>query len=192
MADLGAIAVIGNLTSQLDDQSPDLWPSSIEKGNLSAGLSGQVPAGYAFTLQLTSELEPLFFGYTPSAGGFVTFKSGRDDAVGNPLPPSQKQSRPGVLKRLLIPVTAGARTISVDVLIADERVAVGPFPRLVVKAGQEAGLHADVVATAAGISGWQTLTCSFTANRAGVVEVWREQPSFSFQRDVWWDNLTVS
>jgi hypothetical protein len=161
-------------------------------GNLSGGLSGQAAAGYGRTLQLTSELEPLFFGYTPAAGGYVTFKSGRDDAVGNPAPSSQKQSRPGVLKRLLVPVAAGARTISVDCRIEDERVADGPFPKLIVKTSQEAGLHADVVATAVGVTGWQTLTCAFTAQLAGVVEVWREQPSFSFQRDVWWDNLTVS
>jgi len=192
MADLGAIAVIGNLTSQLDDQSPDVFPSRIESGNLAKGLLGQVPVGYARTLQLTSELEPLFFNFTPAAGGFVTFKSGRDDTVGNSTPPSQKQSRPGTLKRLLVPVSVGARTISIDVLVDHEDVAVPPFPLLIVKATPEIGLFDDVIAIAAGVAGWQTLTCGFTALYSGVVEVWREQPSFSFQRDVWWDNLTAS
>lgn len=122
----------------------------------------------------------------------------RDDEVGNPSPPSQRQTRPGIFTSLM-PVTAGARTISVDVKLVSPdpnnnspATALLPFPRITVRANPEVGLHADVVFSAVATYEWQTLTASFVATAPGVVELWREKRCLRMDDVMYWDNLRVT
>jgi len=117
-------------------------------------------------------------------------KSQRDDSTGNPTPPSQVQYEYGMLEGILVGVSAGARTLTLDCrLEADPGAALRP--QVLVKANADIGLLADVAVAAAAGTAWQTITVPFTAWRAGAVAVHRfkrQQGEFR----VWWDNLTVT
>lgn len=117
-------------------------------------------------------------------------KNQRDDTKGNPSAPSQRHSQYGYLKKLFVPVDAGARTVSLDCLM-DQDPGASFRPQLIVRANSDIGISSDVVVTAASGTSWQTLTASFTAKNQGVVEVWR----FHRDRDitnVWWDNVSTT
>jgi hypothetical protein len=140
-----------------------------------------------------------------SSVGYWPFRSQRDDAVGNPTGPSQRQIGKGGLG-LVVAALAGSNTWTIDVKF---EAGNGPYPRFRVKADPTLGLYADVIVTAAapasidtrsGISGstegfrkggyaWQTLTLVFTLAVAGAVELVREKQTPGMDL-VWWDKLT--
>lgn len=113
--------------------------------------------------------------------------SGRDDAVGNPLP-SYLVPRHGMACHpgFRLTVNEGEREISVDVL-QPEASAERPFLR--VKANPDIGLTADITTTALAGTGWQTLIAPLTATADGAVrvELWNADPGFP----CWFDNLGV-
>jgi hypothetical protein len=146
-----------------------------------AGLLGLSQVGPGFCRGLVDVQAPANVMY---------LNSGRDDAIGNPLPPGQKQGRPGILTGLLIPITAGARQIFIDVL-QEVDVGVGLRPRMTLKANADVGLHSDLVVDAAAGVAWQTLTAAFTATGTGAVEVWREKRYQGMDDAIWWDNLRL-
>jgi hypothetical protein len=115
--------------------------------------------------------------------------SGYDLTQGNPTAPSQRMRGGVTLRRLLVPVAAGARSISID---CKNELSEAPYPRILIKADHTLGIHADVEAVAASGSAWQTLTLNFTVRNAGVVEVLREKRHPSFDKYVWWDNVVVT
>lgn len=202
MADFGVVALDGQ--REIDSygaisqtgphvQESIVWDGQLERGSYlglsqagSQYLRGVVCVGMAehfmFLAQYTSLLQT------------ARVRSGRDDVVGNPTPPSQKQGAPGILRHLLIPLSTGAHTISIDVLFTAPGAAQRPepFPRMTVRANPDVGLLADVVAQAVDAETWQTLMASFSTTKPGVVEVWREKRCLGMDDTVWWDNLTVS
>lgn len=85
-----------------------------------------------------------------------------------------------------VAVDAGARTITAAI---KQPLAGTARASLVVMANKNVGLLADVVATAAVGTGWQTLTCSFTATSAGAVRVQLRNNSGNACK---FDDLTVA
>lgn len=114
----------------------------------------------------------------------------RDDAIGNPVGPSQRQDGSGILgpdgMAILWPIhEAGTRTFNIDVKYIPD---IAPRPRIIAKANPEVGLLTELIDEAASSASWQTLTVSFSAIAVGVVEVWREVPSGYQDARTWWDN----
>lgn len=121
--------------------------------------------------------------------GYWPHKTQRDDAIGNPTPPSQVQHSYCILKQLLVPVLVGSRTLSIDCKMSVDRGA-STRPQMIVKANPVVGLQDDITVTATAGTNWQTLTAQFTTIAIGAVEVWR----FNRDRDlgaIWWDNLRI-
>jgi hypothetical protein len=106
----------------------------------------------------------------------IPINSGRDDLVGTPLPPSQKQAAKSILKGIRWPVTAGAHSFSIDCKYTPNTT---PRPRIILRANSAVGIPADIVVDAPAGTGWVTLTANITALASGVVEIWREFPQFN-------------
>lgn len=129
---------------------------------------------------------------------YFPFPSQRDDTIGTPTAPSQRQID-GILVGLLAKARSGANTFAIDVKF---EAGNGPYPKLVVKANPSLGLLADASDTGVvpssidpGTAGyrrdgyaWQTLQVTFTVNADGVVEFWRQKQTTGHDL-VWWDNF---
>jgi hypothetical protein len=115
---------------------------------------------------------------------YMVAPTGRDNTFGNPTPALQV-ARFGFYP-VRIAVSAGARTLSVDVL-QPEAAAERPFVRI--RRNADIGLLADVEAVAGYSETWQTLTANFDASENGgvLVELWNGSPADA----CWWDNLLV-
>lgn len=144
------------------------------------------------------------YGYFPYGGLYLhgvmiqtrvvhVVNAARDDVIGNPVGPSQRQDGSGIIgpdrNAILWPIhEVGTRTFNIDVKYTPD---VSPRPRIIAKANPEVGLLADLVDEAVSSAGWQTLTVSFSALAVGIVEVWREVPSGYADARTWWDNVRV-
>jgi hypothetical protein len=112
----------------------------------------------------------------------------RDNALGTPTPPSQRQAVVGIIKDIFWPVEAGARSISISCRYTGS----GTPPRLIVKANGPVGLTADLTGSPSSSGSFVTIgPLTFTAIAAGVIHVWRERREYGTQ-DVNWDNLQVT
>jgi hypothetical protein len=114
----------------------------------------------------------------------------RDDTDGDGGPPSQKQQRPGVLRDIYVPVTAG---VPIRITLACRYSPdADPRPRMLVRANSDVGLTGDLEVVAPSGSGWTTLTTSFTPTADGVVQVWREMRSLEAGAFAAWDAAEIS
>jgi hypothetical protein len=145
------------------------------QGARSAPLTGRLSAAPAVLclLQLGTR-GPLLLG------------AGRDDTQGQTTAPSQSHPRPGILKDVFWPVSAGMRSFSIDCK------STGGAPRLRVQAAPDLGIASEQIVTAVAGSGWQTLTFTFTALAAGVIWMWRERTDADLSHQLWWDNIIVA
>jgi hypothetical protein len=112
--------------------------------------------------------------------------SGIDTAVGDEAPSLKLRGYHKFSFPALLPVEAGARSITVDVL---QPVAAAARCQLIVKASRKIGLLEDMVVTAGAGTGWQTLTASFTATANGAVRIVLLNPGSG--RDAWFDNVAI-
>lgn len=120
-------------------------------------------------------------------GGAISL---REDADGNPTPPSERQRR-GVLRGILWPVAVGTRRFQIDVRSNIDEGA-GKRPRIRVVANLEVGVVSDIVVSAGAGTGWQTLDSGDVVISAnGVLEVWRELPGSSVGNYALWDNIVI-
>jgi len=126
--------------------------------------------------------------------GTTTYTAGayRDDTLGNPGGPSQRQDVPGALWDIYWPVETGARTISIDCRqSADPGASLRP--RLLLRGNSQMGVPDDLAATMDGtVEEWVTLTISVTVTVAGVLLVGRERRVWDAARYVNWDNVSVT
>ncbi len=117
---------------------------------------------------------------------------GKRTDVGSPSASSQLQHGPGRIL-MLVPVSAGARTVSVDARWWPDSGA-GQRPRLVVKRDLEIGVQADISAEADASTepAFTTIALDVTVAVDGVLECYREQQDT--RQDAWtlWDNLAVT
>ncbi len=156
---------------------PDLGVIGI-KGLLTTRLQGQVKTGTARVIMIGAQPLYLF--------------NRRDDALGNPSPPSQRQGPLHTLRDIYWPVAAGFRTFAIDVRFHGMQSGTLK-PRVHVKANPQVGLNADaVLMPSVGVDAWETLTFSFTATATGVLSVWREVQDYSADAQANWDNIVVN
>jgi len=127
--------------------------------------------------------------YLPGIG-YWPLKTQKSNTIGSSTPPSQIQGRNGYLRGIVLPLTAGAHVVTIN-MKTELDTGIAYRPQFIVKANNEVGLHADVTATAIAGTDWQTLTCSFTTTSDGAVEILRYKRGPDHVR-LWWDNLTVS
>ncbi len=127
---------------------------------------------------------------TPGVLGY-TAGAVRDDVIGNPTAPSQKQMVPGV-SRFPWTVEVGTRTISIDCRqSADPGASLRP--RLLVRGKAAFGVPDDVIATMDGtVNGWVTLTVTVVITVAGALWVDRERRDWNLSHNVWWDNVRAA
>lgn len=141
MGDLGAIGTLGLARDEYVQ-------SLIQSGN-----------GVQLRRLVPGTMPPLFLG------------TGRDDADGNPAPPSLKLR--GLTEWVILwPLKAGVNTFAIDCKYGPDDGA-GARPQVILRADDTLGIHADLVVTlGAGADAWQTSpTISVTPRAAGVARI---------------------
>lgn len=153
MADLGSIAAIGLATRSSRDQGPRWALFGVDSALRTKAHRDQGPRAHFRRLVCGDQAYAL---------------GGRDNAQGNPSPPSLRLDVKGTY-RLRWTVAAGARSISIDV---KQAVNLSPRPRVTVIANPDIGVSADVQGSAGGGTGWVTIgPISVTPSSAGALWV---------------------
>lgn len=111
----------------------------------------------------------------------------RDDSDWVVAPPSQKQQRPGLLRGIYFPCTAGVRTVFS--VMCKYTPLTAPRPRVIITANPAVGIPDDVFVDAPVGTDWVLIESpEFTPTADGVVEVQRELLQAG---TVNWDQIVV-
>lgn len=115
---------------------------------------------------------------------------GRRNDIGNPTAPSLLVNSYG--RQLMpVPVTSGARTITIDVLYWPNETP----PSLLCKRQTDIGVNADVEAFAGACADsitFVSIVLSVTVGADGALEIYRKNNSKRMDAWVFWDNLVVT
>ena len=113
--------------------------------------------------------------------------TGLDTAVGDTAPSLRIHGWHKYRLPFLVPVSAGARTITIRCLQPD---AAAARCQMIVKANQAVGILADLSAEASVSTGWQSLTVNFTATAKGALTILLLNPGNGY--NAWFDALSVT
>lgn len=154
----------------LTAQSPSLGPltAALFATAQKMGIIRAIQAGAYPPLLLGGGSSPLDgIGYPTTPGTDGAPKNSLDGAT---VAPCLTLYRTGLFGPILVPCSAGARTLSIDVKYGQIDDGAATRPQIIIR-GTELGVPETTIAVSGSPNTWQTYQANFTAHAAGALQI---------------------